>query len=176
MRCVRVVADQLEGVVGLDGAADVEGAAVEKGPAAVIGLAAADVGAEPRLGLGINLVEEVVEEDVLRRDGRVGLELEQPVAVVALKVAQAGGGVLDDLLDVGGGNGAVLHCPTAGGRWFHSAGPGRRAQPPWASGALRQGGRVAAQRSERRVDDVARGQSRVLVHAGGRTVGHETVR
>ena len=108
VRRVRVVADQLEGVVGLDGAAYVERSAGEERPAAVIGLTGADVGAETRLGLVIDLVEKMVEKDVLGRDGRVGLELEEPVAVVMLEAAQAGGGVLDDLLDVGSGNGAVL--------------------------------------------------------------------
>ena len=107
VRRLRVVADQLERVIGLDGAAHVEPAAVKERPAAVVALPRPDVGAEPRLGLGIDFVEEVVEEDVLGRNGRVGLQLEHPVAVVALEAAQACRRVLDDMVDAGGGNCAV---------------------------------------------------------------------
>ena len=100
----------------------------------MIGLTGADVDAEPRLGLRVDLVEEVIEKDVFGRDGRVGLELEQPVAVVMLQPAQAGGGILDDLLDVGKGNGAVLTVRRLADDGF---------TPPVRSGARNLHGRQA---------------------------------
>ena len=107
VRRFRVVADQLEREVGLDGAAYVERAARKERPAAVIALPGADIGAEPRLGLGIDFIQEVIEEDVFGGNGRVRFELEHPMAVVALEAAQAGSRLADDLFDAGGGNSAV---------------------------------------------------------------------
>ena len=76
---------------------------MKKRPAAVIPLPGADVGAETRLGLGVDLVEEMVEQDVFGGDRRVGLQLEQPVAVVMLEAPERGGCLVDHRLDAGQG-------------------------------------------------------------------------
>jgi hypothetical protein len=88
VRGFRIVARQLEGVVGLDRGAQVEVAGVEQRPAAVIGLAVAQVVGDLRLHvlgeLAVHGAQEVLQHDVFRGDRRVGLELENPVAVVPL--------------------------------------------------------------------------------------------
>ena len=90
-----LVAGELQGVVGLDRAADIEVAAVIERPAAVLGLCGAQVAAELRLQRRVDLVQEVHHHDVLGRDGAVGLELEQPVAVGVLPRDQRVAGIRD---------------------------------------------------------------------------------
>jgi hypothetical protein len=48
----------------------------------------ADIGRKVGLALGLGDAEEAVEEDILRRDGRVGLELEDEMPVRLLKRSQ----------------------------------------------------------------------------------------
>ncbi len=97
VRRIRIVADQLEGEVGLDARADVEVAAGIERPAAVVGLSGPKIDRDPALKLGIDLVEEMLEQHVLRGDGRIGLELEDPVPVGLLALLEPAAGFLDHL-------------------------------------------------------------------------------
>src|SRR5690606_31927556 len=88
VRRVRVVTDELECVIRLDGRGDVHVAPVKQGPAAVFRLSGADVLSDATLFLRVDFVEVVTEEDVLRGDRRVRLQLEHPMAIFALASAQ----------------------------------------------------------------------------------------
>jgi hypothetical protein len=93
MRGVGIVADQLQRVVGLDGGADIGLAAVEERPAAILALDLAQVAGEPLLHLWVDLAQEMLQQDVLGRDGGVGLQLESPVAVRLLHRHQRPGDI-----------------------------------------------------------------------------------
>ena len=67
VRCVRIVADQLEREVGLDPRADVEVAAGVERPAAVGALPGAQIDGDLVLERLVDLAEEMLEQDVLRR-------------------------------------------------------------------------------------------------------------
>ena len=84
VRRVDGVADDLQRKVRLDAGADVERPVVEERPAAVRALRPAQIDADPRLERRVGLAQVALEQDVLRGNGRVGLELEHPVAVPAL--------------------------------------------------------------------------------------------
>ena len=69
---------------------------MEQRPAAMVALDAAQIDADLALQLEvIRLAEIVAQQDVLGRDGRVGLQLEDPVAVVALLAQQRLRGAAD---------------------------------------------------------------------------------
>ena len=89
VRRVGIVADHLEREIGLDARADVERAGVDERPAAMVALDAPQIDGDQALELEIGLLAaEMAEQHVFGRDGRVGLELEAPVAVLALRGEQ----------------------------------------------------------------------------------------
>ena len=95
------VPGKLQGIVRLDRAAHIEVPAVEQGPTAVPGLVPAQVHGDARLEGPVDLVHEVHHEDVLGRDGAVGLQLIDPVPVRLLvleeRLARARDGRLERL-------------------------------------------------------------------------------
>ena len=95
VRCRRVVTDQLERKVGPDAGAEVEIAAEEQRPAAMLGLAGAQIGGDLVLERLVDLVEKMLEEHVVGRNRRVGLELEHPVAIRLLQRFQIAPGIVD---------------------------------------------------------------------------------
>ena len=117
VRRVDVVADHLQAEVGLDAGRDVEGAVVVERPAAVLALDAAQVDADLALQLQVlGLAEVVLQQDELRRDGAVGLQLEHEVTVRPLRLQQGVQGAGDELLHavegrrrLGGLGGGVVH-------------------------------------------------------------------
>ena len=119
----RVVADHLQREVGLDCGADVQIAAVEQGPAAVSALDTAQIDPDLPLELGgVRLAEIGAQQDVFGRDGGVGLQFEQPVAVGALPASQGARGAIDRGVEVDSEgqlesvvHGAALFAPNARG-------------------------------------------------------------
>ena len=100
VRRVGTVADHLQAEIGLHRRADVEGAAMEQRPAAMLALDAAQIDADLALQLEVvRLAEIVAQQDVFRRDGGVGLQLEDPVAVVALLAHQRLRGAIDVVVE-----------------------------------------------------------------------------
>jgi hypothetical protein len=101
---IRVVADQLQGEVSLDGGADVHVAVVVERPSSVLVLPGAEVAADLSFSFLvawiIHFAEEVVQHHIIARDGGVGLELEYPVAVVALPCQQLTASVLNDVIEL----------------------------------------------------------------------------
>ena len=89
VRRLDVVADHLEREIGFDRGGDVEGAGMIERPAAMLALDAAQVIADLPFELEVGRLGEVVhQQDIFRRDGGVGLELEHPMAVAALLLEQ----------------------------------------------------------------------------------------
>ena len=89
VRRVDVVADHLQREIGLDAGADVERAGVDERPAAMIALHPAQIDGDQALELEVGrLAAEVPEQDVFGGNGRVRLEFEAPVAVLALRGQQ----------------------------------------------------------------------------------------
>ena len=87
MRFLRVVADELEGVIGLHRAAQVERAARVERPSAA-DLARAQIAREALLEMGIDFVEVVHHQHVLGGNGAVGFELVAPVPLGLLRGQQ----------------------------------------------------------------------------------------
>ena len=84
MRRVGRVARRLQREIGLDAGGQVEIAAVEQRPAAMLALDGAQILRQRRLDAVVDLAEIMLQQDVFGRDGRIGLELEGPMAVGAL--------------------------------------------------------------------------------------------
>src|SRR5262249_45464671 len=81
VRRVGAVADHLEGEIGLHTGADVKIAVMKQWPAAMRTLGAAQVGRDLGFKRRIGLQPEaMLEQYVLGRDGRVGFQLEYPMA------------------------------------------------------------------------------------------------
>ncbi len=100
MRRIRAVADHFQAEIGFHRRADVERAIMEQRPAAILGLDAAEIGADLALQLRIvRLTQILAQQDVLGRDRRIRLELEHPVPVVALLTHQRLRGTPDVGLD-----------------------------------------------------------------------------
>ena len=99
MRGFRRIAGKLERKVRLHARADIQAAAVEQRPPAVRPLQPPqinrDFGFESRVGLA----QEVLQYDVLRRNGRVGFELENPMTIRTLPLHQRGGRRLDGAVE-----------------------------------------------------------------------------
>jgi hypothetical protein len=97
VRGLDIVADQLQGIVGLDAGGDVESAVVEQRPAAMRALDTAQIDADLALQVGLDAVQEVFQQDVFGRNGGVGLQFEDPMAVGLLaaeqRIARPGHGV-----------------------------------------------------------------------------------
>ena len=97
---VGVVADHLQREIGLHRRADVERAVVKQRPAAMSALDAAQIDADLLFERQIvGFAEEVAKQHIFRRDRRVGLEFETPVAIRALAGEQRGGRRADAPLD-----------------------------------------------------------------------------
>ena len=114
MRGVRIVADHLQGEIGLHRAAHIEVPSVEERPAPVVGLDAAQINADLALQLRrVGLAQIGAKENIFRRDSGVGLQLEQPMAVSFLARDQGLGRAGDGGFQVGGGVqreiGGVVH-------------------------------------------------------------------
>ena len=97
VRRVRIVADQLERIVGLDRGAEVEVTTGVQRPAAMIRLTRAQVDGDLVLERPVDLAQEVFEEDEFGRHSRIGFEFEHPVAIGVLHRLEAGAGLGDDL-------------------------------------------------------------------------------
>ncbi len=119
---VGIVADHLEREIGFHAGADVEGAPVKKRPAARSRLPAPQIDADLALELQIGVFAEIMgEQHVFGRNGRIGLQLEYPMAVGALRRAQCGRRRLDALIEQRGGRFflfqrqivRVTHCRSA---------------------------------------------------------------
>ena len=80
------IADHLEGVVSLHAGADIEGALMEQRPAAMGGLDAPEIAGDLRFEREVRrLAEEMLQQDIFGRNRGIGLELEDPMAVLALE-------------------------------------------------------------------------------------------
>ena len=88
VRRVRVVADRLQRVIRLDAGRQVEGAVMEQWPAAMLTLDRAQIDADLRLQGRVDAGQKMLQQHVFGRDGGVGLQLEQPVAVGVLAPRQ----------------------------------------------------------------------------------------
>ena len=74
--------------VGLDRGGEIGGPGLEEAPAAVRELSLAQVGDGLALALGVDPVEEVAEQQELRRDGGVGFQLADPLPVGGLSTEE----------------------------------------------------------------------------------------
>src|SRR3546814_13035236 len=90
-----IVADELQRVIGFHARADIEVAAVEQGPAAMAALNAAQIDSELALNLDIDLVEEMLEQDVLGRNGSEIGRASCRERVCAYGMISVGGGELN---------------------------------------------------------------------------------
>ncbi len=81
---IRIVTDQLQGVVGFHRRADVAFAIVIQRPAAIGALRAPQIGGDSLLDDVVDLAQEVIEQDIFRRNRGVGFQLEDPVPVFGL--------------------------------------------------------------------------------------------
>ena len=80
---------------------------MEQRPAAVFPLVAADEGGEAGLDLRVDLVQEMLEKDMLGRNGCVGFQRKDPVSVGMLELNKRPCGGLNRLVQVGHRNGRV---------------------------------------------------------------------
>jgi hypothetical protein len=92
---LRARTGELQGVVRLDGATDVELATVVQRPATVLGLVSAQIHCDLCFQRRIDFVEVVHHHDVFGRNGAVCLQLEHPVARLALALEQPIAGGID---------------------------------------------------------------------------------
>jgi hypothetical protein len=76
---------ELHGEVGLDGRGQVGGAALEEVEPAIRELPSPQVAHGAALAVAVHPVDEVAEQQVFGRDGRVGFELAHPVPVRLLE-------------------------------------------------------------------------------------------
>src|SRR6266446_2670619 len=74
--------------VGLDRGGEIGGPGLEEAPAAVRELPLAQVGDGLALALGVDPVEEMAEQQELRRDGGVGFQLADPLPVGGLSTEE----------------------------------------------------------------------------------------
>ena len=89
VRCLRIVADHLEGEIGPHAGAHVERACVNERPAAMIALNTPKIDSDQALKVEIGLfAAEMAKEDVFGWDCRIGLEFEAPMTVVVLSSQQ----------------------------------------------------------------------------------------
>src|SRR6516162_4494210 len=88
MRCIGRVPRRLQREIGLDRTTEVESAAVEQRPTAIGTLGRTDVLGDACLELGLDLAEIMLEQNELRRDSNVGLQLEDPMPVRVLECYQ----------------------------------------------------------------------------------------
>ena len=70
-------------------------------PSAVRSLGRSDISGDPRLKIGLDAAEIVLQQNEFRRYGRVGLELEDPVAVRMLQSQQRFAGTGDGPVEPG---------------------------------------------------------------------------
>src|SRR4029450_13021403 len=91
----------------LEGRREAARAALVQAPAAVGELALAQVGDDLGLPLPIDALQQVAEEQILARDGAVGLQLPYPMPVRLLRTEQEPVRALDGGVDrvAGGGRG-----------------------------------------------------------------------
>src|SRR6201986_122818 len=102
VRRIDVVADHLQREIRLHRRTDIERAAVIQRPAAVIGLDAAQIDADLVLQLQVRRLRQMMhQQHIFRRDRGIGLELEHPMAIVALTVEQRLGCAADRRFDGG---------------------------------------------------------------------------
>ena len=95
----RIVADRLQREIGLDARAHVEAAAVYERPASMIALDAAKINGDAALESDVSLLAaEMAQKHIFRRNRRVGLEFETPMAVLALPRVQRLCGARDGVL------------------------------------------------------------------------------
>ncbi len=119
MRRVDIVTDHLEREIGLYRRRDIEIPGVEQRPAIVLGgLDAAQITADLGFEFGVDWLTEIVaQQHIFGRDGAIGFEFEHPVPVVALDVAQRGGGArrggVGSSDQIGSSFGQGRHCNAA---------------------------------------------------------------
>ena len=82
VRSIDGIADHLQREIGLYARAHVEGAVIHQRPAAMVALQPPQIVCDLGLELGVDRLAEIVaQQHVLRRNGRVGFELEHPMSV-----------------------------------------------------------------------------------------------
>ncbi len=101
VRSIGIVAADLERVVGLDRGAHIEVAIVVEGPAAVILLDRTQISGQFLLKRIVNLSQEMVEKNVLCRNGGVGFQFEGPVPILRLKGEESLCHLVSQALDAG---------------------------------------------------------------------------
>ncbi len=102
------IADRLQREIGFDAGAHIEVAVVEQRPAAVLALDAAQIDGDLGFEGGIDrLAAEMPQQHVFGWDGGIGLELEHPVAVIALQAEQSAIGGTKRRGHAGAGVGSV---------------------------------------------------------------------
>src|SRR5262249_25128345 len=122
VRRVGAVADHLEGEIGLHTGADVKIAVMKQWPAAMRTLDAAQIGRDLGLKRRIGRQPEVMlEQHVLGRDGRVGFELEYPMAVPLLAGEQRRRRTFDRLVKT-----LQVHARVAAVLWWQKRGAARQ--------------------------------------------------
>ena len=84
MGSVDIIADDFQGVIGLNRTAHIHVTGMKQGPSTVIPLNRTDVSGELGLDILLHLSDEVVEQDIFSRDGGVRFELEHPMPVFVL--------------------------------------------------------------------------------------------
>ena len=99
MRRFDRIASRLQCEIGLDRSAEIESAPVEQRPPAVRALDGANIPCDPRLQFRLDGAEIVLEQDELRRDRHVGLQLEDPMSVGVLQGDQRFFGSRDRLIE-----------------------------------------------------------------------------
>src|SRR5262249_34121285 len=95
--------DHLEGEVGLDAGAHVEIAGIEQRPAAMLTLDAPEIDRDLRLESGVDGLAEIVpQQDIFGGNGRVRLELEDPMTVLSLNGEEGARRPLDGAIEQAG--------------------------------------------------------------------------
>ncbi len=97
--CVDWIPRGFQREISFDRSAEVESAPMKQRPTAIRTLGRANVSRDARLQLGLDAAEVVLEQDELRRDRHVGLELEDPVSVWVLQADQRLAGSHDSLVE-----------------------------------------------------------------------------
>ncbi len=98
VRCLRIVTDRFQRKIRFCACRQVERPVVKQRPAAMRALDGAQVVADPALQLYVDPIEEMLQQHVLGRDGRVGFQLEHPMAIGALALQQRPAGARNGLV------------------------------------------------------------------------------
>ena len=133
MRRLRIVADHLEGEIGLHAGAGIERARMNERPPAVSALDSPEIDRDQALEFEIGLfAAKMPEQHVFGGDRRVGLEFEAPMAIITLlgeqRLRRAGNMALEHVQRRRGFRmvQSDVHCEKLRARGFGATAPGSR--------------------------------------------------